>query len=178
MGAAQLDLHGPDPSLAIQHGGQKLTPSSTTQGVFTPARQRHNREFSARSISTPNHMLSNDLWLVAQEINSPDAERLGTLLRGFEPDLLAGVDPEYVPIAALLASQLRQPMIAVELSEGVRRRTEWIHRSSRRMSKMNSRGTSTSVAVRISQSDSSLAGSRDSVWVAQGLKAPRADGHS
>lgn len=62
-------------------------------------------------------LLSNDLWLVAHEIDSPDAGRLKSLLRRFEPNLLDCVDPGNVPIATLLMSQLRRRITAVELSE-------------------------------------------------------------
>jgi hypothetical protein len=65
-------------------------------------------------------LLSNDLWLVAHEIGSPDVGQLNSRLRGFEPNLLDGVDPGHVAIATLLASALRRPITAVQLSEEAR----------------------------------------------------------
>ena len=60
------------------------------------------------------------LWLIAQEIRCPDADRLMSELRGFEPNLLDCVDVEYVPLATLVASFLRRDVTRVAVFDDAR----------------------------------------------------------
>lgn len=60
---------------------------------------------------------SNDIWLVAQNVSSPDTSRLERIVGSFKPNLLDGVDPQDVAAAALVTSNLRRVITGVNLRQ-------------------------------------------------------------
>ncbi len=60
---------------------------------------------------------SNGLWIVTQEIESVEENKLNKLLTNTEPSVLDGVDPEYVAKNIVLSRNLRKEVTNASISD-------------------------------------------------------------